>query len=430
MKRNNRYIALLLFSMVVLQGNFCAIAQVSDSDRVFIMAPPYKLMSDSEWATASVREKILYSVEHGEAYMQLCGYRPRAENRDPRKYIYSNTRQLHFLGEWTYSRRQVNLFNQYPDSVAWLLREALFEQGKDLYYWHNVIHAMDPDGETGRALLDYYQHTGAVNSIPLTLLANWMRLDSFPEYMASSFPAKFREQDGRLPHSVTNKQKLGVLAEKFIREYGRGISPSDIAEQRLVDSLYKADTLFNNTGRLSDECFYRLSPKALLAYCRYKPEKYFQICALQPGYNPSDNIYSDEPLGSISLISYSERQVKALLAHRAEINKILLQYFQDNLFSDRLDYEAIYLICNTIELIPHIVRHTRLGVLPNRSSLTLLCQFLFQNNYQPFRDFWKTQVNTVSYGGTTSIPRTESNIEQVLTYATLFANEKNGTNEK
>lgn len=392
-------------------------AQEEDSNKIFIRVPSYPILTDSEWARQSIGARIRYSLDHGETYSQLCGYHPHDTGRDVQQYIYSNTRQLHFLDEWFYSKRQVDLFNTYPDSVTLLLREDLFEKKKDLFYWHNIILRMDPDGDVANALYDYYRNTGESNSVPLTLLANWMYRDSFPAYRSSGFPERFRSEQHRILHSIKNKSKFKVLLDEYIRELGySGRTLFAWQLDRINDSLRNADTVYRRTWVLSEQVFERLSPTELLSYCESRPEKYLQICAGQPGIDPYKNIYSNVPLGWVRESSYSERQRSALVANRDTLNSIMASDIRSQPLSRNIPYSTLLEICNTVELIPDIVRRIRLHIVNSPWQITLLCRLLFKNDYRPFTEFWQQQ----SSSGDT-IPRTEANINRILNYSLQFA---------
>ena len=382
-------------------------------------------LKDSAWHTLTVRQKVDYCLLYGERYIQLCGRWGGGGREDVKSYIFSNTRHLYFLGDFTYSKRQVDLFNQYPDSLAWYLREDLFERGEDLFYWHNIIRAMQPDYNIGKILVEYYQFKKGTTTEPLTLLINWMERDELQSWLQSELYKVMEEsRELKIVHTQGNAQALLKIADKYMRAMPFPVERNWRTFSRfLLDSLGKADTLMPLAGILSHEMFNRLNAKELLVYCDSRREKYRQLCGLPAGFNIAENIYlTPGPLLG-DAADYSKRQLDALKANRDSVAFYILQAYSQPSLNNNYPRLELVLQLHVWQVVPYLLKLDRLHLFNRLWNLPVLCQFMFINRYPPFIEFWESKSN-----GSGAIPRTTANEQRIVELAADYYNWK--LNEK
>lgn len=372
-----------------------------------------KPLADSIWKKMSVRQQVDYSLKIGEQYMQLCGRWDGGYTLDTRHYIFGSTRQLYFLGEYTYSKRQLQVFNTYPDSLAWFLREDLFEKKGDLFYWHNIIRYMQPARLVAKALLDYYEYIKQEESVPLTLLMGWMRRDSFSEYMRSAIRKEMDDShDLKIAHSKANKEVI----LKMIRAYSNKLPDREDGKSYqysrfIYDSLQRADSMLRKTGLLDNEIFNRLNARELLAYCEKSPEKYGQICGFTQDIANKIFLLPDKYVSG-KAGDFSERQIKLLKEKRDSIAWYILNGYRDRMIDGRSPNYSLVLLLHIWQIIPDLLKMDRVKLFNRYFYMSVFCQFMLINSYPPFMTFWKKNAVDNSY-----VIRTPKNEEMILQLA-------------
>lgn len=372
-------------------------------------------LADSLWNKLTVREKIRYCLKTGERPIQLCGRWGGGYTNDTRNYIYANTNQYYFLGEYSYSNRQLDLFKQYPDSIAWMLREDLFEKNDDLFYWHNIIRRMRASRLVANALMDYYNEKKETESAPLSLLNRWMERDSFPDYLRSDFYEKLSASSNlRIPHSVQNKKKLRALISDYIHGLPLELDPYNKTTIALFDSLKESDNLLSTAGRLSDTVFNRLNARELLAYCERRPEKPTQICGITQDIINKIFLFPDKYI-SEQPGNFSERQLAALKAKRDSVAWFIINGYNDKMIYGRNPAYSVVLQLHLWQIVPSVLKADNLKLFNRYFYLPVLCQFMMINRYPPFLSYWKKNAIDYSY-----VPRSKKNEEAILQLASDY----------
>ncbi|MCX6317353.1 MAG: hypothetical protein NTW29_08680 [Bacteroidetes bacterium] len=369
-------------------------------------------LADSIWNRLTVREKVNYCLKTGERDIQLCGRWGGGYIQNTRNYIFENTGQYYFLGEYTYSKRQLDVFRKYPDTIAWMLREDLFEKKNDLFYWHNIISRMPASEMVADALMDYYEEKKALESAPLTLLMGWMERDSFPAYLQSDIYKKLEDLGViKVPHSVKNKEKIRTLIKNYIHRLPFENDPYTATTKLLYDSLKRADNQLRTTSRLSDSVFNRLNARELLMYCERYPEKYNQICGFTQDFGTKifllpDKYITEQPG------NFSDRQITALKVKRDSVAWYLLNGYRDKMIYGRNPAYSLVLLLHTWQIVPDILKSDSLKLFNRYFYMSVLCQFMLINSYPPFLTFWKKNAVENSY-----VIRTRKNEEIILQLA-------------
>ena len=174
------------------------------------------VLNSKIYVKLSLREKFTYHMIHAESYSQNCDAEPPIP--DEHKKIFAHLPDA--FGEYNWSARQKDFFNEYKDSVIELMKESIIRTNKvGLNYKEAIIEInavkMIP------VLVDVYKKNTARRDLDiLTIFMLLMKENKFEPFLKSaSFTKLYGDDNSYGSYLNYNKANEDLIIERVMSFY-------------------------------------------------------------------------------------------------------------------------------------------------------------------------------------------------------------------